>query len=279
MQDYFGDSFDFNTLDFVSAYDEMPLWSARFGALLFEQLELRPNLTILDLGCGTGFPLLELANAHGPSCRVVGLDTWQEALSRARLKMVEYHVANAALVAGDGSRMPFADAAFDLITSNLGLNNFEDPQAVVSECFRVAKPGARAAFTSNVVGHFGELYEVYRAVLRDLGMADYLQRLEAQEAHRGTPSSVTALLQGGGFRVARVVESAFHWPFLDGTAMFNHYFIKLGFLPGWRGIVDPADEARVFRTLEERLNSLAAEQGGLRMTVPMLYVECEKPAG
>jgi len=52
--------------------------------------------------------------------------------------------------------MPFANAQFDLITCNPGLNNFVDPPAAVAECFRVAKPTGRVAFTTNIQGHMGE---------------------------------------------------------------------------------------------------------------------------
>ena len=64
------------------AYDELSFWSSRFGALLFDHLELRPNVIGLDIACGTGFPLFELAHAHGPSSHFTGLDVWPDAIRR-----------------------------------------------------------------------------------------------------------------------------------------------------------------------------------------------------
>jgi ubiquinone/menaquinone biosynthesis C-methylase UbiE len=37
-------------------YDETSFWSARFGALLFDRLEIHRGIRGLDVGCGTGFP-------------------------------------------------------------------------------------------------------------------------------------------------------------------------------------------------------------------------------
>ena len=62
--------FDWNSPDYVVVFDEVPLWSAMFGALLLERIELQPHMTVLDLGCGAGFPLLELAGRLGRSCTV-----------------------------------------------------------------------------------------------------------------------------------------------------------------------------------------------------------------
>jgi SAM-dependent methyltransferase len=139
MTDYLRKKLDFTNPELVAAYDQVFLWSARFGELLFKHLELRRNLRVLDLACGTGFPLLELAHMLGRSCELVGVDMWKEALERARLKLKVYDLPNVQLVEADGAALPFPDASFDLIVSNLGINNFAHPQAALAECFRVTK--------------------------------------------------------------------------------------------------------------------------------------------
>src|SRR5438477_8451257 len=116
--------------------------------LSLDNLPIHHNMTVLDLGCGTGFPLLELANSLGSSCRLVGLDPWEAALRRADRKRRVYGLVNAWLAAGDGSRMPFGSGEFDLVVSNLGLNNFDEPGSVMAECRRVLKPGGTLALTT-----------------------------------------------------------------------------------------------------------------------------------
>ena len=81
-------------------YDETSFWSARFGALLFDHLEIRRGIRGLDVGCGTGFPLIELAHLHGPSSHFTGIDVWADALERARAKLQLHGLTNAAADTG-----------------------------------------------------------------------------------------------------------------------------------------------------------------------------------
>lgn len=166
--------------------------------------------------------------------------------------------------------MPFADASFDLIVSNLGVNNFEDRAAAIRECRRVARNGATLALTTNLQGHMHELYAVFADVLRN--DHESLARLRDHVEHRATIANVRELLQDGGFTVARVVEREGAMRFADGTALFNHYFIKLGFLDGWKKVV-PGNERAVFERLRDALDDLAARNGELHLTIPMAYVE------
>lgn len=79
MIEYLSYKFDDNQ-EFIDCFDELPLWSAPFGLLLLKHLELKPNLTVIDLGSGSGFPLIELAERLGKSCKLFGLDPldkWQ----------------------------------------------------------------------------------------------------------------------------------------------------------------------------------------------------------
>jgi ubiquinone/menaquinone biosynthesis C-methylase UbiE len=266
---------DFTAPDTVAAYDELPLWCAMAGLFLLEHLPLPRGATVLDVGCGTGFPLLELAQRLGAGATVHGLDPWAQALRRARFKAGVIGVANTTLTRGDGGAMPFPDGRFDLIVSNLGINNFADPDAVFAECGRVLKRGGRLALTSNVEGHMAELYAVFETLLTDLGHPEALAALRRHVAHRGSVTSIAERLGRAGFRVARAVQRDFPMRFADGSALLRHYFIRLGFLDGWRSVVTPDTEREIFGALEAGLNRLARERGDLTLTVPLAYVEAE----
>ena len=277
MTDYLKRSNDYHDVEIASALDELSFWSSRFGQLLFKHIEFRGHLRILDLGFGTGFPLFELAHAFGPSCHVTGLDVWQEAIERAHLKKRVYELQNVTIMEGDGAQQPFENETFDLIVSNLGVNNFATPSLVMAECFRVARPGATLAITTNLKGHYREFYDIYREVLRELNKEQHLERLNADEDRRGTKETVCALFTEAGFAVTKVEEDSFEMRFLDGSAMLRHFLVRIGFLDAWRKIVTTEEEEEVFGLLEKRLNEAASEQSGLRMTVPMLYVQGKKP--
>jgi len=260
---------DFSSPELIAAYDELPLWSAMFGLLLLEEVPLTNETNVLDVGCGTGFPLIELAERLGSRAHVHGIDPWSGGLKRAAEKIASRGTPNVTLHEGSASAIPFADATFDLIVSNLGVNNFEDRAAAIRECRRVARDGATLALTTNLQGHMRELYAVFEDVLRD---ADALQRLRAHVEHRATVANVRELLENGGFTVTRVVEREGVMRFADGTALLNHYFIKLGFLDGWKKVMT-GDARLIFTRLRDALNVLARENGELRLTIPMAYIE------
>jgi uncharacterized ferritin-like protein (DUF455 family) len=78
--------------------------------------------------------------------------------------------------------------------------------------------------------------------------------------------------------VIKIREDRFQLRYVDGSALFHHLLTQVGFLDGWRQVVDAEDEERVFALLETRLNQVAQAHGELRLTVPMLYLEGEKLA-
>ena len=151
-------------------HDETSFWSARFGALLFDHLEIRRGIRGLDVGCGTGFPLIELAHVHGPSSHFTGIDIWVDALERARVKLELHGLTHIDILETDVASMPFPNAHFDLVVSNIGINNFRDAPAALRECRRVAKTGARLVLTTNPHGHFGALYALLDAILKGSGL-------------------------------------------------------------------------------------------------------------
>jgi arsenite methyltransferase len=269
LTDYLDTSIDYSTAEFAATFDELPFWSARFGTLLLDQLELRGGITAIDLACGTGFPLFELARRHDTTSRFYGVDLWTTALTHAEKKRRVYGASNVVLVYGSGAALPFAASTVDLITSNLGINNFDDKQAAFAECARVLRPDGRLAITTNLRGNMAEFYTAFRHTLTDLGLTEILDRLTEHENHRGTPETVATLFTDAGFAAVRLVEDSFSMRFQNGSAFFHHWLIRVGFLPAWRALLPPSDERRVFATLEDRLNAA----GELQFTIPMLYAE------
>ena len=112
-------------------YDELPFWSAPFGILLLDTVRFRKGMLALDIGCGAGFPMLELADRMDKDSHVTGLDPSPEAVEMVNEKIRARKVINAAVIKGKGEAMPFGDAHFDLVTSNNGLNNVEDQEKVL----------------------------------------------------------------------------------------------------------------------------------------------------
>src|SRR3954454_15682823 len=261
---------DFNSPQVIGAYDEVALWSAMFGLLLLEEVPLTNVTNVLDAGCGTGFPLIELAERLGNRTQVHGIDPWSGGLKRAAEKIASRGTPNVTLHEGIATAMPFADATFDLIVSNLGVNNFDDRAAAIRECRRVARPGATLALTTNLQGHMREVYDVFAEVVRD--DAEASKRLREHIEHRASIDGIAEMLDAGGFEITRSVTQESFMRFADGTALLNHYFIKLGFLDAWKKVV-AGNEREVFARLLDALNGQAGNDGELRLTIPVAYVE------
>lgn len=273
MTDYLDRQIDYDSAEGISVFDETPLWSARFGALLLDHLAIDAPVYALDLACGAGFPLFELAASFGAASRFVGLDLWDAALGRAAVKRRVYAMPEVGLVKADGALLPFANAAFDLIVSNVGPNNFADLPAVFAECARVTRIGGRIALTTNPRGTFSGFYGVLREVLAERAQVEALVRLEAHEAHRLPAEALAERLDPAGYGQVVIQQDSFAMPFVDGSAFLRHPLIVAGFLPTWRAIIGEEHERDVLAEVERRLNARARIRGGFTASVPMRYVE------
>jgi arsenite methyltransferase len=271
------DEIDFQHPDFGDLYDELPLWSAPFGLMLLDRVPIRRGMTVLDLGAGTGFLSVELALRCGSDSQIIAIDPWKAAVERLRRKLTNRGIQNVRVIEEDAAKADLPASSVDLIVSNLGINNFENPDAVFAMCFRIAKPGARLLFTTNLVGHMCEFYDVYRETLIEVGLDDRLAALESHVNHRGTMESVKEMIARAGFENLNVTTDSFRMRFADGTALLHHFFVRVAFMPGWKSVVPEPLVEKTFTTLERNLNAVAARNGEFAVSVPMACFEARKP--
>jgi demethylmenaquinone methyltransferase / 2-methoxy-6-polyprenyl-1,4-benzoquinol methylase len=96
---------------------------------------------IADIAAGTAGVTLAHARRQ-PSARVVGVDLTLEMLREGSRRVAAAGAgARAALVAGRGEQLPFADASVDALTFTYLLRYVDDPAATLAELARVLKPG------------------------------------------------------------------------------------------------------------------------------------------
>ena len=93
---------------------------------------------VLDAGCGGGGTVLSLAEE---SAFAVGLDLEARFAGSGTRLGREKGIANAAFVQGDGARLPFADATFDLVFSHSVIEHVTTATGYLRECHRVLRPG------------------------------------------------------------------------------------------------------------------------------------------
>jgi SAM-dependent methyltransferase len=104
---------------------------------------------VLDAGCGDG---RHLAAAAARGCHAVGVDLDIAELRRARARAGG---APMDLIAGDLTRLPFRDAAFDTVICTETLEHLRDDRTAMREMARVMRDGA--ALLGAVPSHFTEL--------------------------------------------------------------------------------------------------------------------------
>lgn len=103
-------------------------------------LNLKPNLHILDLGCGTGIMLHPLAGLVGENGRVVGVDISDFMVREAR-KRAEVTDLPLEFYKGTVYNLDFPDNSFDRATSSTLFQHLKRPDEALREITRVLKPG------------------------------------------------------------------------------------------------------------------------------------------
>ncbi|MFW5657632.1 MAG: class I SAM-dependent methyltransferase [Bacteroidota bacterium] len=275
MTAYLNSSFDLSSPELISVLDEVPVWSAPFGLQLLDNIRFKSGMHVLDIGCGTGFPLTEIALRLGKSCKIFGLDPWGAALNRAHEKTRVYGLDNVELLQGKAEAIPLEDSSMDLITSNNGLNNVEDLKQSLSECYRVIREGGQFLQTINLETTMVEFYNVMEDVLKDRDMDEARNSMKQHIHEKRKPlREYLGFIKDSGFTINELKHHQFQYKFADGTTMLNHYFIRMAFLDSWKKIVPVQKQEEIFLTIESALNLRAGENGYLPLTIPFVTIDC-----
>jgi len=105
--------------------------------------DLKPGETVVDLGSGAGVDVFLAARHVGPTGRAIGIDLTPEMIARAQAIAKEAGIANAAFHLAPIEKIPLSDETADAIISNCVINLSPDKAAVLSEAYRILKPGGR----------------------------------------------------------------------------------------------------------------------------------------
>lgn len=160
---------------------------------------------LLDLGCGSGYSSLRLAESD---YRVTGMDISAKFLDQAASRIgdrLQYTV-------GDALELPFADQAFDGVASFDMIEHVVDAERVFKEVDRILKPGGRVVF---VCPNYWSPFIPFKALLNLLrGGPGYLSFYES------VPAALAGILKTGIGTTAKMLRAQprfiYRTPQLDG---------------------------------------------------------------
>ncbi len=116
-----------------------------------EFLDVQEGETVLEIGFGSGYSLVEIARSAGETGRVYGIDVTPEMVKSARKRLEQEGLAERVeLCEGDAREMPYEDNQFDAVYIAATLELFDTPDIprVLTEIKRVLKPGGRLGVIS-----------------------------------------------------------------------------------------------------------------------------------
>lgn len=162
--------------------------------------QVRAGDVALDVCCGTGDMVRELARQEPPPARIIGVDFAAQMLAAGDFATSRCTVE---VQQADALALPLADAAVDVITCAFGVRNFNDLGAGLREMSRVARPGARVAILEFSMPDNAILRWLYRTYTERImpRLATWLSR-DRTGAYRYLPASIRTFVTANGLAAA-----------------------------------------------------------------------------
>jgi len=114
------------------------------GLVAMDALAPAPGQPVLDVGCGAGETILQLADRVGTSGRVIGVDIAPRVLTVAHQRTK--HLPQVTLLHEDAAGLALPDRSLDAVFSRFGTMFFVDPIAAFGNLHRMLRPGGRIGF-------------------------------------------------------------------------------------------------------------------------------------
>ncbi|MFH8573589.1 methyltransferase domain-containing protein [Streptomyces sp. NPDC017993] len=185
-------------------------WSRVVAPAFVRWLNLPPGERWSDIGCGTGAVTQAVLDLAYPE-DVAGVDTSEGYVRYARHTIT---TPRAHFAAAEAARLPFPDAAADVVVSGLVLNFLPDPAGAVAEMARIIRPGG-------TVGAYVWDYAEGMQLIRCFWDAARAVDRHARELDEGArfpmcrPEPLRALFDDAGLRDVRVEAVDVPTPFQD----------------------------------------------------------------
>jgi len=226
-------------------------WTTREQAeQIIDTLSLGPGIQLLDIGAGSGWPGLLLADNGG--CDVTLVDLAENALRMARKRANIDGIGDRVnAIAASGATLPLRSDSFDAISHSDVLCCLPEKQEVLKECGRVARVGSQMHF-------------LVIAVRLGLSSSDHKRAIEAGPPFVGAPADYAELLSESG------------WKMIDRQDVTGEHRRSLVALVDAfetnSALIDALGEEHVSDSLSRRQEQIAAIDAGLLVRETFLAV-------
>tara|TARA_Y100000310_G_scaffold343993_1_gene454426 strand:+ start:3221 stop:3886 length:666 start_codon:yes stop_codon:yes gene_type:complete len=99
---------------------------------------------VLDLGCEAGYVSLMMNQAHA---KVTSFDLCIPALKKFKEKLIKHNIKDITPFAAIAQKLPLKDSQFDYVVATEVFEHMPELDKVISESFRVLKPGGKLIVT------------------------------------------------------------------------------------------------------------------------------------
>jgi SAM-dependent methyltransferase len=129
----------------AEVYELIDLQLSPLGLRAIEALSLRSGDVVLDIGCGAGQTVLQLAERVGTEGQVIGVDVAPLLLAIAKQRTGQF--SQVRLIQADAQLLELPAESADAVFSRFGVMAFDDPVAAFANFRRILRPSGALAFT------------------------------------------------------------------------------------------------------------------------------------
>ncbi|MGW0822446.1 class I SAM-dependent methyltransferase [Streptomyces sp. NPDC002845] len=238
-----------------------PMVAPFIEAVLDDAVDLFPGAQVLDLACGTGFVARAAAARVGPTGHVAAADINEGMLQVAAAKAPRMY-PDIEFTQASADKLPYEDAAFDVIICSQGAQFFPDLDAALTEAARVLRPSGRIALTVWAAKELSPYFDAQYRVIEEHGSPE--ETAAFTRAFSCTADRLTA-----GFTAAGLREGTVHELTRDVVTPPLTYWVpgQLSSVPWTRSLAEagPDTMAHAARALCDLLVNHRAPDGTARL--------------
>jgi len=257
--------------DAASAWErwEAPVLQFTSGVdpVMLRVLDLEPGQRVLDFGCGTGEPALQIARWIGPRGQVLGLDVAGPMLVVARRRARLLGIRNVRFRRGDITRLSDR-AGFDRVSSRFGLMFAHDVPEALVRVRAVLRPGGRAVFAIWGPAVLNPSFTLANQALGTFATGPQPDPETSPHPMRfARPGLLAGLVRAAGFRQVRVAEAPVYAAYPDADTYVRRV---LEVAPVFRTVYETLSAANQRRVRERLHRGANRYRSGAAVRIPGL---------